>query len=120
MLKFLLYAFRWQLSTPILAPIVSYFKHSPSKFGTEQDWMAAAIANLIGACIFFWVDKFIFGAKVQEWEFMRLGKCADCGKYTAVRRLRYDPAGYDRRDDPDPEFRCNECSKMKLASLKLK
>ena len=120
MLKFLLYAFRWQLSTPILAPIVSYFKHSPSILGTRQDWMAAAIANLIGACIFFWVDKFIFSAKVQEWEFMQLGKCADCGKYTAVRRLRYDPAGYDRRDDPDPEFRCNECSKMKLASLKLK
>ena len=120
MLKFLLYACRWQLSTPILAPIVSYFKHSPTLLGTREDWIAASIANLIGACIFFWVDRFIFSAKVQEWEFMALGRCADCGKYTAVRRLRYHPAGYDRRDDPDPEFRCSECSKTKLASLKLK
>lgn len=69
MLKFLLYAFRWQLSTPIPAPIVSYFKHSPAMFGTKEDWLAATVANLIGAWLFFWVDKFIFSAKVQEWEF---------------------------------------------------
>ncbi|MCE5313462.1 MAG: hypothetical protein ABFD49_05635 [Armatimonadota bacterium] len=110
MLKFLLYAFRWQLSTPILYPVVQ-------KFGSG--FWSVALANLIGASIFFWVDRFIFSAKVQEWEFMQVGRCHDCGKYTAVRRLRYDPRGYDRRDDPDPEFRCSECSKAKLKQLKI-
>lgn len=38
-------------------------------FGTKEDWLAATVANLIGAWLFFWVDKFIFSAKVQEWEF---------------------------------------------------
>jgi hypothetical protein len=110
MLKFLLYTLRWQLSTPILYPIVHHF---------GSGFLSVALANLIGASIFFWVDRFIFSPKVQEWEFMRLGHCFDCGKYTAVRRLRYDPRGYDRRDDPDPQFRCGECSKAKLKQLKI-
>jgi len=56
----LLYLFRWQLSTPILAPVIAFFKHSPSIFGTKEDWIGSAIANLIGGLIFFWVDRFIF------------------------------------------------------------
>ena len=36
--RYLLYLLRWQLSTPILAPIISYFKHSASIFGTKDDW----------------------------------------------------------------------------------
>jgi len=110
MLKFLLYAFRWQLSTPILYPVVKCL---------GADFWAVALANLVGASIFFWVDRFIFGARVQEWEFMELGRCHDCGKYGAVKRLRYDPRGYDRRDDPTPQFRCKECSARKLSEMKL-
>jgi hypothetical protein len=105
MLRFALYALRWQLSTPILYPIVH-------KFGSG--FWSVAVANLIGACIFFFVDKFIFSPKVQEWEIMNFGQCADCGAHAAVRRLRYDPRGYDRRDDPNPQFRCRECSERKL------
>jgi hypothetical protein len=110
MLKFLLYALRWQLSTPILWPIVHKFG---SGFGS------VALANLIGASIFFWVDRFIFSSKVQEWEFVELGRCADCGRMGAMRRLRYDPRGYDRRHDPNPQFRCRECSVKKLRALGL-
>lgn len=118
MVKFILYLIRWQLSTPILAPIVAYFKNSPNMFGTSEDWYAAAIANLIGGCIFFWVDRFIFKSKaVERWEIVDRGKCFDCGKTGFVRRL-VQAEKYDRRDDPKPEYRCAKCSKKKLKELK--
>jgi hypothetical protein len=58
-----LYLVRWQLSTPILAPIVAFFKHSSAPFGTKEDWIAAGVANLIGGLIFFWVDSLIFSSR---------------------------------------------------------
>lgn len=67
-IKYILYLIRWQLSTPILAPIVAYFKHSPSIFGTREDWIAATIANFIGGLIFFWVDRLIFRASPAPQE----------------------------------------------------
>ncbi len=118
MVRFILYLIRWQLSTPILAPIVAYFKHSDAMFGTSEDWMAAAIANLIGGCIFFWVDRFIFRSKaIESWEVLKKGTCVDCGKTDLVRRLVLAPGGYDRTDDANPEYRCAECSERKLAQL---
>jgi hypothetical protein len=117
MIKFLLYLIRWQLSTPILAPIVSYFKHSPAIFGTKEDWLAATIANLIGGCIFFWVDRFIFKSKiVEKWEILQKGQCYDCKKIDYVRRLVLAP-GYNREKDKNPEYRCKECSRKKLKQL---
>lgn len=119
MLKFILYLIRWQLSTPILAPIVAYFKHSEAMFGTREDWIAATIANLIGGCIFFWVDRFIFKSKaIEQWEVLRSGRCYDCGKKERVRRLVLAPSGYNRIKDPAPEYRCAECSRRKLKQLK--
>lgn len=53
MKKFILYALRWQLSSLILAPCIFWFGHL-------GEWWAAIIANGIGACIFFFVDKWIF------------------------------------------------------------
>lgn len=53
--KYFLYLFRWQCSTPILAPVVAYGAAREWSF-----WTGAAVANLIGGLIFFWVDKFIF------------------------------------------------------------
>ncbi len=119
MVKFVLYLIRWQLSTPILAPIVAYFKNSSSMFGTREDWIAASIANLIGGCIFFWVDRFIFKSKdIEKWEIIKKGKCFDCGKKGYVRRLIFAPGGYDRTKDQKPEYRCVECSKIKLEKLR--
>jgi hypothetical protein len=117
-IKFLLYLVRWQLSTPVLAPIVAYFKHSGSIFGTKEDWIAATIANLIGACIFFWVDRFIFRSQmVERWEIIKRDQCFDCGKVGLVRRLVMAPGGYDRADHRTPEYRCEVCSKKKLEQL---
>lgn len=61
-IQFVIYAIRWQLSTFILAPVIFY---GQLWFG----WGAttcAAVANLIGAVVFFPVDKYItFG--VAKW-----------------------------------------------------
>jgi hypothetical protein len=54
---------RWQLSTFILAPCIAFVKHSPTMWGTQEDWIAAGFSNLVGAIIFFWVDRFIFKNK---------------------------------------------------------
>lgn len=51
--QYLVYLFRWQLSTPIMTPITLYFG------ATVQ---GAVIANLAGGLIFFWIDKFIFSS----------------------------------------------------------
>ena len=53
MSKFSLYLIRWQLSTPILAVCMKLM----------ADWdiaLATIIANLIGGCLFYFVDKKIF------------------------------------------------------------
>ncbi len=118
--KFFLYHLRWQLSTVIFAPIIAYFKHSPKLWGTREDWVAVIVANLIGASIFFWVDKFIFRSntkQIAEWEIIQTGKCHDCGKEDFVRRLIKGPGGYDRTNDKNPEYRCQECSDKKLRQL---
>lgn len=56
MKRFLLYLCRWQMSSVILAPCLMLL-------GFMGEWPAAIIANLIGGCIFFWVDKLIFKEK---------------------------------------------------------
>ena len=53
MSRFILYLLRWQLSTPILALCLILL-------GGFGEIPATIIANLIGGCIFFWVDKWIF------------------------------------------------------------
>jgi hypothetical protein len=53
MIKFIIYLIRWQLSTPILAITMVLL----ANFNT---WVATILANLIGGCIFFFVDRIIF------------------------------------------------------------
>lgn len=53
MKRFLLYLLRWQLSSPILALCLFWL----DPIGTV--W-ATVIANLVGGCIFYFVDKLIF------------------------------------------------------------
>lgn len=53
MKRFILYLIRWQLSSPILALCMWLM----------GDWniaIATIIANLIGGCIFYFVDRRIF------------------------------------------------------------
>lgn len=54
--KFFLYLIRWQLSSPILAVCMVWM-------GGWNVIIATIVANLIGGCIFFWVDRWIFGDK---------------------------------------------------------
>lgn len=56
MKKFFLYLVRWQLSSPILAVCMVWM-------GSWNVAVATIVANLIGGCIFFWVDRWIFGDK---------------------------------------------------------
>lgn len=51
--KFVIYAFRWQLSTPVYAIIIWLLSGCNPVVQT-------VIANAIGACIFYWIDKTIF------------------------------------------------------------
>jgi hypothetical protein len=54
MMRFSLYTLRWQLSTPVLYLCLVYTKQH---FG---DLAATILANFVGACIFFFVDRLIF------------------------------------------------------------
>jgi len=61
MKQFIKYAFRWQLSTPILWGVISLFP----LIGIHDNVINTIIANFIGACIFFFIDKkIIFKEKV--------------------------------------------------------
>jgi predicted nucleic acid-binding Zn ribbon protein len=117
--RFAAYFLRWQLSSPILAIVIAIVKGSPNWFGTAEDWYSAAIANAIGACIFFWVDKFIFtSAAVEMWHFIPEGNCDECGNRTELWRLTLAP-GYDKRTD-EPKYLCMECSKKQTDKLRAK
>ena len=108
--KLLLYAGRWQLSTPILAVVVGWFAYLGY-------WRSAIIANLIGAMIFFWVDRRIFTNVMDTvWQIEENVTCVDCGKsargYRLIRTRNYD------KTKVEPEFRCEECSMKKTQLLR--
>ena len=73
MKKFVLYLVRWQLSSPILAVCMVWM-------GGWNVAVATIVANLIGGCIFFWVDKWIFGDKGS----VRNGNVASDGVVTIL------------------------------------
>lgn len=109
--RYLVYLFRWQISTPLLAGVNILLV---SRYGYV---VSVVIANLIGGLIFFWVDKFIFTTDIlSQWEVKENISCIDCGKvgrgYRLVKSENYD------RTDADPEYRCEECSKRKSEELK--
>lgn len=109
MKKFLFYLLRWQLSTPIIWLVVR-------NLGTGL--MATIIANLIGGCIFFWVDKIIFRSNKPEIWYLKKGKCSKCKKsgdlYRLVKAENYD------RTNAVPKFLCADCSLEKLKQLNIK
>ena len=107
MRKFILYCIRWQLSTPILWLVIR-------QLGTSI-W-STVIANLIGASIFFWVDRFIFtSAAIEMWHITE-GTCYECNNTGRLWRLVLAP-NYDKRSD-EPIFLCMKCSKEKTNKLR--
>ncbi|MCL2006316.1 MAG: hypothetical protein FWG73_09190 [Planctomycetaceae bacterium] len=112
--KFGLYALRWQLSTPVLIPILSYCLDRDTGIIT-----ATIIANFIGSFIFFWVDKFIFRANIKYplWEIRENSQCFDCGKQNCRCYRLVKAKNYDRLDDRHPQFRCEACSEKRAEEL---
>lgn len=64
LLQFFFYFCRWQMSTPILAIFsaltVAKLSKKPLKWANKAEWWGAAVANAVGASVFFWVDMMIF------------------------------------------------------------
>jgi len=103
--RFGAYLFRWQLSSPILAGVIWLIP--------DPIW-GTIVANGIGGCIFYWVDRWIFSSKSlsTEWE-VKHGNCDECGK-ASVRVYRIVKGkNYDRSKDEFPKYRCEECSVKK-------
>lgn len=59
MMRFVAYLIRWQLSTPVLALCMWLM-------GGLDIVLATVIANLIGGCMFYFVDKKIFRGKDEK------------------------------------------------------
>ena len=112
MTRYFLYLIRWQLSTPILAPIMFLM-------GTYSPFLAASVANLIGGLIFFWIDKIIFknGSPFSIWQIKENVKCVDCGKECRGYRL-VKAKKYNKIKEEKPKFRCERCSTIKSEELK--
>jgi len=112
--KYVLYLVRWQLSTPILAIVLIVL-------AGMNTIIATIIANLIGGLIFFWVDRFIFRSITKNplWEIRDNVVCFDCGKHGRGYRIA-EWMGYNRRQDNNPQFRCEECKDIKAQKIKEK
>ncbi len=57
MFRFMLYILRWEASTLVLYPIIKYLPCSTL--------IKTIVANLVGGCIFFSIDKLIFNKKLE-------------------------------------------------------
>jgi len=112
--KYLFYLIRWQLSTPILAIVLILL-------ASMNTITATIIANLIGGLIFFWVDRFIFRSlsKNPLWEIRDDIVCVSCGKQGRGYRIA-EWLGYDRKQDKNPQFRCEVCKDEKAKEVKEK
>ena len=112
--KYLLYLIRWQLSTPILAIVLSLLTNM-------NTWIATIIANLIGGLIFFWVDKIIFRKepKLPLWEIKDNYECDNCHKITRCYRI-VEWGKYDKSNDKHPKYCCQKCSMKKMYLIKNK
>ena len=60
--RYILYLIRWQLSTPLLALVLTWLS------GLNVT-VATIISNLIGGLIFFWVDRWIFKNREKKGEY---------------------------------------------------
>jgi len=111
--QYMVYLLRWQLSTPILAIVLIWL-------AAANKLVATVVANFIGGLIFFWVDRFIFTSRLlkAQWEVQEQVLCIDCGKMSRGYRL-VKTKNYDRTKSK-PEFRCENCSKLKTEKLREK
>ena len=76
--RFTKYLCRWQLSSPILALCIIYLPFNPT--------VKTIIANIIGACFLYPVDRLIFKSPIYSplWEIQEDIKCVDLVKLPRV------------------------------------
>ncbi len=112
--KYALYLLRWQLSTPILTAVLIWLSDM-------NTLLATVAANLIGGLIFFWVDKFIFRTLSRDplWEIRDDVVCHDCGHKGRGYRIA-EWLGYNRKQDKNPQFRCERCKDTKMREVRQK
>jgi len=115
----MIYALRWQLSTVILAPVIIYTNGVFSANNTVNFTLATILANFIGACVFWFVDKWIFKQRIVHplWE-IRGGVCRKCSAIEDRLYRLVKAKNYDRMDDNDPLFLCLDCSVKKVKELR--
>jgi len=116
MKKFFLYLLRWQCSTPILAVVTTWL-------ASQNEWVAAAVANLIGGCIFFFIDRLIFKQPNSDIPLWQIAKgdnqyCYNCQKKSPVlfRVIEWKKFNW-RAQRKDIHFRCAACAEQKLRAL---
>ncbi|MFH0810566.1 MAG: hypothetical protein V2A77_08895 [Pseudomonadota bacterium] len=98
--RYLLYILRWQLSTPILAGVLIVL-------ASFDQWTVAVIANLIGALIFFWVDRVIFTFGPRR-SLNQVGEPV-VGATSGGSRVGLGSAGSEPLQDPKQEPLCPSC-----------
>lgn len=110
-IRYLLYLGRWQMSTPVLAIVFILLQG-------QNQWVSSIIANLIGGCIFYFVDQIIFAKKTKYplWEIKDNISCCECGKFGRCYRVALFNK-YDKTDDKEPQFRCEKCSSKKVKRM---
>ena len=108
--QYLLYLFRWQLSTPILAGVLYFMKGFSVTAST-------IIANISAGALFWVTGLSLPHHLAPQWEIREEVKCADCGDIAKGFRL-VRTRNYDRTRDKNPEFRCERCSQRKIQELK--
>lgn len=108
--RYFFYLIRWQLSTPILAPVMILL-------ASQGMWISAVVGNFIGGILFFWLDRSIFRSKYRVlWEIVEEINCTDCG--TKARGYRLVQSTNYSAEEKKPEFRCEKCSILKTEELK--
>ena len=117
--RFLLYMLRWQCSTPVLAGVLIWLNGKFSTNSTLDFIIVTIIANAIGAALFFWIDRYIFGQRIVHplWE-IKGGICRKCASIESRVYRLVKAKNYDRMDDKDPTFLCLNCSMKKVKELR--
>lgn len=119
--RYWLYAGRWQMSTPILWPVLLYANQWLPLGETANLLVGTIIANWIGASIFIFVDRWIFGQKLVYPLFeIKGGVCGKCNEINDRLFRLIKAQNYDRTEDKEPLYLCEPCSIEKIKELRKK
>jgi hypothetical protein len=115
MTQYLIYHFRWQISGIVMFVPMWLLR---DVLGIDSLSVGIVAAQFIGACFFWFVDKWIFRSKWAQaiWSVKQSVHCVDCGK--EGRGYRLVESGKYNRSSAVAEYRCESCSIRKAEELK--